>query len=173
MVRNIIPLGIEKTFEEDELIVSRTDVKGRIQYCNRKFISLSGYSEKELLGQPHSIVRHPEMPRCIFNLLWKYISEGEEIFAYVKNLCKGGEYYWVFANITPTYDDGGQIIGYHSNRRKPTREALKTIIELYGLLLKEENKYQNRKEGMAHSLELLSDILAKKGMTYDEFILSF
>src|SRR5580704_8741733 len=92
------PTGRERTFPEDEIIASKTDVKGVITYANRTFMEVSLYSEEELLGQPHSIVRHPDMPRCVFKLLWDTIQKGDEIFAYVKNMCKNGDFYWVFAH---------------------------------------------------------------------------
>jgi PAS domain S-box-containing protein len=94
--------GVERTFVENEIIVSKTDLKGRITYANDVFIKLAGFTETELLGQPHSIIRHPEMPRCVFKLLWDTIAEGGEIFAYVVNRSKNGDHYWVFAHVTPT-----------------------------------------------------------------------
>ena len=78
-------------------------------------------------GQAHNIIRHPDMPRCVFDLLWKTIAGGEEIFAYVKNMAKNGDHYWVFAHVTPTFDAGGRIMGYHSNRRVPERGAVATL----------------------------------------------
>jgi PAS domain S-box-containing protein len=85
-----------KTFREDEIIVSKTDLKGLITYANKTFLDISGFTEEELLGQPHNIIRHPDMPQCVFKLLWKTVAKGDEIFAYVKNMCKNGDHYWVF-----------------------------------------------------------------------------
>ncbi len=104
---------MELSFNENEIIVSKTDLKGRITYGNEVFIKLSGYEEHELLGKPHNIVRHKEMPKCIFKLLWERIQSGEEIFAYVVNQAKNGDHYWVFANVTPSFDNNGKIIGYY------------------------------------------------------------
>ena len=73
--------GVERHFDDDEIIVSKTDLKGRITYGNRVFFRLAGYTEKECLGQPHSLIRHPEMPRCIFKLLWDTVEDKQEIFA--------------------------------------------------------------------------------------------
>src|SRR5579871_2355063 len=109
----VIPTNHEVTFGDDEIIVSKTDIKGHIQYANEVFLRISGYSENEVLGEPHNVIRHPDMPRCIFKLLWDTISSGHEIFAYVKNLCKDGSYYWVLAHVTPTFNNYGEIIGYH------------------------------------------------------------
>ena len=97
----ITPTGVAREFGKDELIVTKTDLKGRILYANRLFVELSGYPEHEVVGRPHSMVRHPDMPRCIFELLWRSIQAGEEIFAYVKNLSANGDHYWVFAHVTP------------------------------------------------------------------------
>jgi PAS domain S-box-containing protein len=116
-------------FDESELIVSKTDLKGAVTYANNTFfLKVSGYGEEELLGQPHSILRHPDMPRCAFKLLWQEIEAGREIFAYVVNLAKNGDHYWVFAHVTPTIKDNGSIIGYHSSRRVPSRTALGKVI---------------------------------------------
>lgn len=165
-------VDIEKTFPEDKIIVSRTDEKGRITYCNSIFIQISEYSEKELIDQPHSILRHPDMPRCVFKLLWDTIMNGKEIFAYVKNRCKNGEYYWVLAHVTPDIDDNGNIIGYYSNRRSPKKEIIQKVIPLYKALLDIENQAQNRAEGLQKSYDFFVSILQEKGVTYDQFIFS-
>lgn len=163
--------GKEVFFKPEEIIVSKTDLKGRIMYANRVFIDISGYTEEELLGQPHSILRHPDMPRCVFKALWDTIQAGSEIFAYVINKCKNGDHYWVFAHVTPTYGADGQIAGYHSNRRVPDPEIVQgTIVPLYQALLAEEAKFANRKEGMEAGGQLLGSVLKEKGMEYDELI---
>jgi PAS domain S-box-containing protein len=77
----VTPSGVERTFGEDEIIVSKTDVKGRITYANQVFLRVAGYTERELLGQPHNIIRHPDMPRCVFKLLWDTLEAKREIFA--------------------------------------------------------------------------------------------
>jgi PAS domain S-box-containing protein len=87
------PTGRERTFREDEVIVSKTDLKSIITHANLVFVRVAGYSEQELLGQPHNPIRHPDLPRCVFKLLWDTISKGNEIFAYVINLCSDGEHY--------------------------------------------------------------------------------
>ncbi len=160
------PTAIERTLNEDDFIVSKTDLKGRIIYGNKMFIELSGYSEEELLNKPHSILRHPDMPKVIFKLLWERLQKGKEIFAYVKNLCKDGAYYWVLANVTVTYDENGNARDYHSVRRKPSSRALEVIKPLYEKLLAEE-----RSGGVDASERLLTKILDEKGVGYDEFIL--
>lgn len=165
--------GVERSFDKDEIIVSKTDLKGRMTYVNRVFMDVAGYEEGELLGEPHSLIRHPDMPRCVFKLLWDTLQAKNEIFAYVINRCKNGDYYWVHAHVTPSYKSGGEVVGYHSNRRVPDRRVLDgTIIPLYKLLLDEEKKHANSKTGMAASFQMVLDFLNEKGMGYDEWIAS-
>jgi PAS domain S-box-containing protein len=169
---NITPLNKEKTFGENELIVSRTDTRGIITYCNRTFINISGYSEAELLKKPHSMIRHPDMPRAVFKLLWDTISTNQEIFAYVKNISKGGEFYWVLAHVTPTLDHHGNIVGYHSNRRRPNRNAIDVISKIYASLLDIEHKASSATEGLQKSYTELNNIISSSGQDYNELILS-
>jgi len=166
------PVNRERTFGDDEIIVSKTDTKGRITYVNDVFCRVGLYNEDELFGAPHSIIRHPDMPRAVFHLLWQQIEAGQEIFAYVKNLAKSGEFYWVFAHVTPSYGKDGQIIGYHSNRRTPDRRALPVIEPLYRDLLGIEQRHPDRKLGMMEAVAHLQATLEKTGMVYDEFVQS-
>ena len=168
----ITPTNVEKVMREDDFIVSKTDTKGIITYCNEIFMEFAKYSNTELIGQNHNIIRHPDMPRVIFKLLWDTIEADKEINAYVKNLASDGSYYWVFANITPVKNDKGQIIGYYSVRRKPVKSILdNTIIPLYKTLLAEEKKHGVSTQ-MNASGKILTDLLNEKGMSYEEFILS-
>ena len=165
--------GVERTFDDDEIIVSKTDTTGRLTYVNGSFLRLYGGTESEVLGQPHSLVRHPSMPRCIFKLLWDTLGQGQEIFAYVVNRSKNGDHYWVLAHATPSRDASGSVVGYHSNRRVPNRQVVSGVIEpLYKQLLDIENRHANRKDGMNEAFETLSNILKEKGVEYDEFIFS-
>ena len=157
----------ERQFPENEIIVSKTDLKGKILYGNRIFIELSGYTEKELLGKPHNIVRHPDMPKVIFKFLWDSVKNGKEIIAYVKNLSKDGSFYWVKAFVTPSFNGKGEIVGYHSIRLKPTETAKESISALYKELLEVEQR-----EGIKKSQERLEQVLAQKGVSYEEFISS-
>ncbi|MBA1438667.1 MAG: PAS domain-containing protein [Epsilonproteobacteria bacterium] len=159
------PTNQEKTLSENEFIVSKTDTKGKILYGNKTFIKISGYEEHELLGQPHSILRHPDMPKAVFKLLWDRMQAKQEIFAYVKNMCKDGAYYWVFANVTVTQDANGNVVDLHSVQRKPSAKAMEVIPNLYAKLLAEE-----KRSGMEASIKMLNDILNEKGMSYDDFI---
>lgn len=162
--------GQERTFPESELIVSKTDPKGRLTYVNDVFVTVSGYQEAEVIGQPHSIIRHPEMPRCVFKLLWDVIATGEECFAYVNNRAKNGDNYWVFAHVTPNLGANGEIIGYHSSRRAPKRAAVEAVKPLYRALLAEEERAADRKLGMEASTRMLTDLLAREGKSYAEFV---
>lgn len=150
---------------ENDFIVSKTDTKGRITYGNETFIKMSGYFESELLNAPHNILRHEDMPAAIFKLLWEKLHDQKPINAFVKNKCKNGDYYWVFANVTPSYNEKGEVIGYYSVRRKPREQALKTIEAIYADMLKAEQK-----DGIDASLELLNKVLKSQGVSYDELI---
>jgi PAS domain S-box-containing protein len=162
----------EITFGTDEMIVSKTDPKGIILYANDVFSRVCGYSEEELLGQPHSIIRHPDMPRCVFKLLWDTIESGSEIFAYVKNMTKNGDFYWVFAHVTPTFDAAGRIVGYHSSRRCPGRKQVALFTDVYRDLLAEEQRHADWRKGMASATDVLLGILRQKNMSYAEFVFS-
>jgi len=164
--------GVERHFEDNELIVSKTDLKGRITYANDVFIRIADYTEQELVDAPHSILRHPGMPRCVFKLLWDVVQDGREIFAYVVNRSKNGDHYWVFAHVTPTFGSDGKIIGYHSNRRVPKRDALAKIEPIYQQLLAVENATPDRKNGLAKSTEVLHALLKDVGQTYEQFVFS-
>jgi len=173
MVKPTITLtGRERTFHEDEIIVSKTDLKGVITYANQVFTRVAGYTEQELVGKPHNIIRHPDMPKCVFKLLWDTISQGNEIFAYVVDLCKNGDHYWVFAHVTPSFDARGNITGYHSSRRKPEQAAVDQVIPIYELLRKKEASYTDWREGMQAATETLLAHLDQAGVAYDEFVLS-
>jgi len=165
------PTGRERSFSEHEIIVSKTDMKGRLTYVNDVFCTVGLYEEEEVLGQAHSLIRHPDMPRAVFHLLWQRIQAGEEIFAYVKNMAKNGDHYWVLAHVTPSHDLQGNVNGYHSNRRVPSRSALAVIEPLYRALAAEEERHADRKQGMQASTAMLQAALQQRGQNYDEFVL--
>lgn len=172
MTQNIVLTGKERFFGDDDLIVSKTDLKGRISYANKSFLEIADFQEEEVLGQPHKMIRHPEMPRCVFKLLWDTIQSGEEIFAYVINRTKFGDHYWVFAHVTPSLDSSGLVCGFHSNRRVPNRKTLQNVIQpLYRDLHAAENRSAGRRDGLAASSAMMSEVLMARGLAYDEFIL--
>jgi len=168
----IRPTGVERRFDDGEIMVSKTDPTGRITCANRAFLRVAGYAEAVVLGQPHSLIRHPDMPRCVFNRLWDTIAGGHEIFAYVVNLAKNGDHYWVLAHVTPTFDVAGNIVGYRPNRRTAERRALAAIEPFYAALRAEETRHENRRTGMEAGGARFDEPLRDKGAPYDEFILS-
>lgn len=165
--QKIILTNNELKMKENDFIVSKTNEKGIITYCNEIFMDMASYKEDELLGKNHNIIRHPDMPRVAFKLAWDLISSGKEFFGFVKNLAKTGDYYWVFANITPDYDSSGRIIGYTSVRRKPSQKAIDTLIPIYKKMCELE-----KSGGMDASGKFLFDFLDENKITYDELILS-
>jgi len=171
MKNTVTPTMVEKVMREDDFIVSKTDLKGRITYGNRIFIEFSGYTEQELLGAQHNIIRHPDMPRAVFKLLWDTIQNKRECNAYVKNLAKDGSFYWVLANVTPSFDRDGNVTGYFSVRRKPRASAVQTVTGLYRGMLEAE-KRAGARDAIAASSKILNDLLAEKGMSYDELVLA-
>ncbi|WP_228259650.1 PAS domain-containing protein [Siculibacillus lacustris] len=166
------PTGIERTFALDEVIVSKTDTAGVITYANDIFLEIAGLAEHEAIGQPHSIIRHPDMPRAVFKLLWDTIARGDEIFAYVLNMAATGDHYWVFAHITPSFAADGGIVGYHSNRRVPDRSAIAAVTPLYARLKSIEDAAADRASGLAASTAALHATLRDLRIGYDEFVFS-
>lgn len=152
---------------DNDFIVSKTDLKGRIIYCNKIFMEMAEYTEKELLGKPHSIIRHKDMPKAVFKYLWDTVPTKQEVFAYVINRTKNGNDYWVYANITASLDSDSNVIGYYSVRRRPNPAALEIIKPLYAKMLEVE-----KQSGVEASFQVLLDVLKDKGVEYDEFIIS-
>jgi PAS domain S-box-containing protein len=138
-------------------IVSETDEKGRITYCNDYFMEVSGYTKDELIGKPHSMIRHPDMPKVVFKLLWETIKQGKNINALVKNLAKDGRYYWIFTEFETRKDtDTGEIIGYHAARKTVSKHVIDVIDNLYSKLLEIE-KTQGIQESEKYLIEFLKD----------------
>lgn len=171
MKAKITPTRHEVVLNDDDIIISKTDLKGRITYANRTFMRIANYSEKELLHQQHNIVRHPDMPRGAFKLLWDTLEAKQEFFAYVKNITSEGHYYWVFANVTPDFDDQGKVAGYFSVRRKAKPSAVASIEPIYREMLEAERRAGPAK-AMEASIALLEGKLKNLGTTYERFILN-
>ncbi|WP_153114880.1 PAS domain-containing protein [Rhodocyclus tenuis] len=167
----IVPTSKERVMRDEDFIVSKTDLKGRITYGNRIFIEYSGYTEAELLGAQHNIIRHPDMPRSVFKLLWDNIAQKKEVFAYVKNMSKDGSFYWVLANVTASLDAAGNIVGYYSVRRKPRASGLAAVIPLYQAMLAAEQA-AGAKDAIAAGTQVLVNLLNEKGLSYDELVLA-
>lgn len=172
MKPGITPNNTEKRLSDEDFIVSKTDISGRITYANRIFMEIAGYPEHELLGVQHNIIRHPDMPRGVFRFMWNTLKAGNEFFGFAKNLCADGGFYWVFANITPDYDRDGNLQGYYSVRRNPPRSAVDALIPVYKEMLAIEKRCSVR-EAPDKSLEYLFDVVMQSGAkSYDSFALS-
>lgn len=170
MKQKVNPVNQEVRLGDEDMIVSKTDTKGHITYANRTFMKIAGYAEPELLGVPHNILRHPDMPRGVFRLMWATLQSGEEFFGYVKNLCKDGSFYWVLANVTPDRDASGQLRGYFSVRRKPTQGALNTVMPIYKKMLELEQQTKGQ-DAMIRSIAYLDGLLKEHQTDYSRFVL--
>jgi len=171
MKREITPTGVERVMRENDFIVSKTNPKGIITYGNPIFIEFSGYTERELIGTQHNIIRHPDMPRSAFKLAWDTIQSGKEFFGYVKNMSKDGAYYWVFTHIAPDFGNGREILGFTSVRRCPSREAIAKITPVYQQMLQAE-RAAGARDAIAAGTEVLVNLLKQTGMDYEELVFS-
>jgi PAS domain S-box-containing protein len=170
MNKKIQPNQNQMPMKDNDFIVSKTNLKGQIVYANQIFVRFSGYRQSEIYNHQHSLIRHPDMPKAVFELLWQTIKSGKEFNGYVKNMHKSGSFYWVIANVTPSYDSKGKIIGYYSVRRKPKDQALAIIQPLYQEMLSAERCTSNTKDAIAAGTQILQNALEQKGMDYDQFI---
>lgn len=128
--RTVYDTGVERPYPDGRLIVSRTDLNGVLTHVNDAFVEISGYTEDELIGKPQHILRHPDMPKAAYADLWKTVKEGKKWHGYVKNLCKDGSHYWVYATVVPNVRRG-QTVGYTSVRRKPSRSKIEETAAQY------------------------------------------
>lgn len=155
----VIPIDEEIKLDPKRYIVSETDEKGKITFCNDYFMEVAGYNEEELIGKSHNIIRHPDMPRVIFKLLWETISQGKNINAVVKNLAKDGRYYWIFTEFESRKDtDTGEIIGYTASRKSISKHVIEVISKLYKKLVEIE-----KNEDMEASEKYLINFFKEKG----------
>jgi PAS domain S-box-containing protein len=166
MIYRPIVIDEEIKFSKKKFLVSKTDLKGNIIFVNKNFSEISGYSEDELIGAPHNIVRHPDMPKAIFFLIWKNLLSGRGITAVIKNLAKSGKYYWIISDFEPKFDKNGNVVSLTAFRRSAPQYVIDEIEELYSILLRLEKK----KNGMEKSLTYLEGFLEEKNMTYDGYI---
>jgi len=151
---------IEKEVTSVDLIVSKSDKDGNITYANPIFMKISGYTQGELLDKPHSILRHPDMPKAVFKYLWDTLHAGSDVIAYVKNLCKDGSYYWVLATVKTAKNPDGSFRNYMSTRRCITENAKNTISELYTKILKVE-----KENGVEASYGIFDEFLIQNNIT--------
>jgi PAS domain S-box-containing protein len=138
-------------------IESDTDLDGIITYVNDYFAEISRYSKEELIGKPHSIVRHPDMPKVLFKILWERLESGDNFVAAVKNLAKDGRYYWVFTDFEPLIEDG-KTVGYKASRKKISKHVTTTLDPIYKKLVEVE-----KDGGVDESEKFLNNFLEELG----------
>lgn len=131
--RTVYDTGVEHPYPDGRLIVSRTDLNGILTHVNDAFVEISGYSEDELIGKPQHILRHPDMPSAAYAGLWATVKAGKKWHGYVKNLCKDGGHYWVYATVVPNVRRG-EVVGYTSVRRKPSRSKVAEAVAQYATM---------------------------------------
>lgn len=149
-----IPIDEEIILEPNKYIVSSTDLKGIITDVNDYFVEISGYQRDELIGKPHNIIRHPDMPKVVFKLMWERLKSGHDILALVKNLAKDGRYYWIFTTFEPLKNADNQVIGYTAHRKLASKHTIETVADIYKKVLEVE-----KREGMEASEKFLNDYL--------------
>jgi len=159
------PTQREIKLDAQDMIVSKTDLKGMITYANRTFVEVSGYKENELVGSPHNILRHPDMPKAIFYLMWESIKNGKNIMAVVKNLAKNGDHYWITTDFDIQRDREGKIRNYIAYRQAAPKSVVKEIGPLYKKLLDIEKEH-----GMEASIGFLEGYLDERRMSYNQYI---
>ena len=160
-----LPIDEEIKLNNKKIIVSKTDKSGRILYVNDYFCEVTGYEPNEVLGAPHSILRHPDMPRAIFYIMWRTIQNGDNITAIVKNLAKSGKYYWVTTDFENHRDSKGEIESYIAFRRPASKKAIEAVEGLYSSLLEIEKRH-----GMEASLVYLQGYLDERHTTYNRLM---
>lgn len=155
--------GTERVLKESEIISTRTDHRGVIKFINPMFTRVTGFTKEETIGKPHNIIRHPDVPRCVYKLLWDEIKQGNKFFAVTKNCCKNGDHYWTIGYFQAETDSAGEITGYRSTRHGLHTPKLKQDFdELYKQVREEELKHP-RPEQIAAGTEILYKLLKKRG----------
>lgn len=157
-------MGNEIEVKNVDIVVSKGDKEGKIIYANPIFVKLSGYTQGDLLDEPHSILRHPDMPKLIFKYLWDNLQAGNDTTVFVKNLTKNGDYYWVSAHVRPATNPDGSFRNYVSTRKIMTGNAKNIIEPLYAKMVEAENA-----GGMAESLKVLEEFLSQNNATLATF----
>lgn len=159
----VIPRDEEIKLENNRYLVSETDAKGVITYCNDYFTQIAGYTREELIGKQHNIIRHPDMPKTIFRLLWQRIQSGKNINALVKNLAKDGRYYWIFTEFKTRVDlDTNTVIGYTAHRKTISSDIVEVVSALYAKLVEIEQE-----KNMDAAEDYLNAYLKEKGKEID------
>lgn len=160
------PSDREVDWNKTKVLLSKTDTKGTILYANEAFIDVSGYDEYELIGQPHNVIRHPDMPKVIFKFLWDSIKAKQNIHAIIKNMSKTGRYYWVITDFKIIADSDGEVAGFFGTRKSVSEEIVTKFIEpLYKKLLHIEEV-----SGLSASEDYLTGFLEERNKTYMEYV---
>ncbi|MCF9021141.1 methyl-accepting chemotaxis protein [Pseudomonas viridiflava] len=160
----------ERTFPASERLISTTDLNSHITYCNDAFVSLSGFTREELIGQPHNLVRHPDMPASVFAHMWETIKQGKPWMGVVKNRSKQGDYYWVSAYVTAVYENG-RIVGYESVRSLPTRDQVRRAEALYARLRAGKSAVSKASAAAYHLVRQLPMILCTLALIAGVYLL--
>lgn len=160
-------LNEEVNWNKAKTIVSKTDIYGTILYANDIFSEVCGYSKVELVGEPHNVIRHPDMPKVAFKALWSALKKGENYHAIVKNLTKSGKYYWVITDFTIDKNENGEISGYTARRKAVPDGVIKKIEPLYKTLLEIERLKGEKASELYFNAYLNEEV----GKSYDEFVI--
>ncbi len=153
-------------FISDKILISKTDTQGNITYCSPSFLQLCGYDEQELMGRSHNLLRHPDMPKGIYYLMWENLKANREFNAFILNKTKSGQSYWAFTNITPVHTVEGKLVGYTCAKR-PANEAGIGLFSVYYEQMRDEERRLGDNEGPRKSAQLLQEILAATGDSYE------
>ena len=165
--------GTQTEFQRGTILVSKTTPTGVIIYANPDFCEVAGFELSELLGRPHNMIRHPDMPRAVFSLMWETLKSGREFFGYIVNRCADGNHYWVFAHVVPDVDPRtGAVIGYHSARRWAQPQACIRAMAVYQRLLDVEMREPNPRRAIEAGRATLAGLLDSAGVTYEQWVFS-
>jgi len=165
MDNTVLPIDKEVVWDKDLILVSKTDKFGNIKYCNEVFVNVSGYEDHELVGKPHNIIRHPDMPAVIFKLLWANLKNGKDFHAVIKNISKSGRYYWVITQFEIQTNADGEILNYVGRRKAIPAGVAEKFSHLYTKLKQIENAV-----GVEAAEEYLYGFLDDKKVSYDEYL---
>jgi len=161
-------LNEEVKWDKSKVIISKTDPVGTILYMNDTFEETSEYNKIELIGEPHNVIRHPDMPKVVFKVLWDNLKQGNNFHAIVKNLTRTGRYYWVITDFDVEKDDKGKIVGYTGRRKALPESVIQKIEPLYKTLL----EIENIKGEKASELYFNSYLKEEVNLSYDDFVVN-
>lgn len=166
------PTGVVRTLDPDDVLVTKTNSDDVIVYANETFLRITGYTEDEILGQTHQLIKHPDMPRGLAKQLNAMVNEGQEMLVYVPQLAKDGATFWLLAHSTPSFDAQGRLVGDHSNDRAPHPDSVAEASAFYAQLLAEERRHTDPEAAKVASTRLCEELLAAKGMTFEQWVWS-